>query len=173
MRRDRCIGASLGAAVLCLVFSGAGAQLTLSEDDRDFIEEAAKGGHAEVAMGKSAAESKNPAVSAFGKRMVEEHGRMNDELAALAKRKGVEPPASPDLGSQAKGAAMDVLPGKTFDSQYVSSQLDDHKETLELFQREAQEGQDPDLRAFAAEGVPIIQKHISQLEELQRRPEFR
>jgi putative membrane protein len=175
MGRDRSLKAApLGAAAaaFCLALSTAQAQTALSDADRAFIEQAAQSGHAEVSMGESAAKSENPAVSAFGKQMVADHGRMNDELAALAKRKGVEPPTSADLASQAKGAATAVMPGETFDRQYVSSQLDDHKETLALFQQEAQSGQDPDLKALAEKGVPIIQQHITKLEELQRMPEL-
>ena len=163
---------SLGAAALCLAVATAHAQTALSEGDRAFIEQAAQGGHAEVSMGKSAAESKNPAISAFGKQMIADHGKMNDELAMLAKQKGFEPPASADMASQAKGALVDALPGKTFDSQYVSSQLDDHKETLALFENEARSGQDPELKALALKAIPIIQQHIAQLEELQKMPEL-
>jgi putative membrane protein len=172
MGRDRSLKAPLGAAAFCLALSTAQAQTTLGDADRAFIEQAAQSGHAEVSMGQSAAESENAAVSAFGKQMIADHGKMNDELAALAKQKGVEPPSSADLASQAKGTATAVLPGATFDKQYVSSQLDDHKETLALFQQEAQSGQDPDLKALAEKGIPIIQRHIAELEELQRMPEL-
>ena len=58
------------------------------------------------------------------------------------------------------------------DSQYVSSQLDDHKETLALFEKEAQSGQDPELKALAFKAIPIIQQHIAQLEELQKMSEL-
>ena len=163
---------SLGAAALCFALATAHAQTALSDGDRAFIEKAAQGGHAEVSMGQSAAESKNPAISAFGKQMVADHSKMNDELAMLAKQKGFEPPASADMASQAKGALVDALPGKTFDSQYVSSQLDDHKETLALFEKEAQSGQDPELKALALKAIPIIQQHIAQLEELLKMPEL-
>ena len=172
MRREVRLGLSLGAAALGFTLATAHAQTALSDGDREFIEQAAQGGHAEVSMGQSAAESKNPAISAFGKQMVADHSKMNDELAMLAKRKGFEPPASADMASQAKGALVDALPGKTFDSQYVSSQLDDHKETLALFQQEAQSGQDPDLKALALKGIPTIQQHITQLEQLQKMPEL-
>jgi putative membrane protein len=149
MRRDRGLKAPLGAATFCLALSTAQAQTALSDADRAFIEQAARGGHAEVSMGESAAKSENAAISAFGKQMIADHGMMNDELAALAKQKGVEPPTSADLASQAKGAVVGALPGTTFDKQYVSSQLDDHNETLALFQQEAQSGQDPELKALA------------------------
>ena len=159
-------------AVLCLSASTSFGQAALSESDQQFVEQAAHGGHAEVAMGETASKSENPAISAFGKQMIADHGKMNQELASIAKAKGIEPPSQPDLGSQAKDLATSILPGATFDSQYVSSQLDDHRETLALFEQEAQSGQDPELKAFAEQGIPVIQQHIAELEKLQQLPEL-
>ena len=164
--------AVLGGMMVGLVLSTANAQTQLSEQDQDFIETAAQSSAAEVAMGKTASESKNAAVAEFGRMMITEHTQMNEELASIASQKGVTPPTSPDLASQAKDAAMNVLPGDTFDSQYVSSQLDDHQETLELLQKQVQEGQDPDLKAFAQKYVPVVQKHIDQLNQLKTHPEL-
>jgi len=170
MQRDTRL--SLAIVSLAVCFAAMPAHAALSDTDRTFIKQAAQGGYAEVAMGKSAAESQNPAISAFGRQMVADHSRMNDELAALAKQKGVEPPTSADLASQAKGAIVDLMPGKSFDKQYVSSQLDDHQETLALFQKEAQTGQDSELKALAKKAIPTIQQHIAQLQKLKQMPEL-
>ena len=72
MRRDRTREIAIGTAALCLGAAMALAEDTLSQGDRTFIEQAAEGGHAEVAMGESAAKSDNPAISAFGKQMIAE-----------------------------------------------------------------------------------------------------
>jgi putative membrane protein len=162
----------LAATALVLAVLNAASAQQLSEGDREFITTAAEAGHAEVATGQTAAESENAAVAAFGKQMVEEHSKMNDELAALAQKKGVTPPSSADLASQAKTTVTGALPGTTFDEQYVSSQLDDHQETLQLLQNEAKSGQDPELKAFAEKYVPVVQKHIAELHDLQKRPEL-
>ena len=80
-------------AVLCLSASTSFGQAALSESDQQFVEQAAHGGHAEVAMGETASKSENPAISAFGKQMIAEHGKMNQELASY--RQGpreMEPP---------------------------------------------------------------------------------
>ena len=95
---------------------------------------------------------------------------MNQELAALAKEKGVEPPTSASLTDQAKGAVMSVMPGATFDKQYVSEQLTAHKETLALMEKQASGGDDPDLKALAANAIPVVQRHITELEALQKQP---
>lgn len=169
MRYQTCF-AFLAAALVGTAVNAA--QAAVSEADRQFIEQAAMAGHEEVTSGKTAAESKNPAIAQFGRQMVEEHVQMNQELATLAKQKGVEPPESASLADQAKGAATSVLPGATFDKTYVSQQLADHQETLQLMQKQASSGDDPDLKTLAQKAIPIIQKHLTELEALQKLPEL-
>jgi putative membrane protein len=38
--------------------------------------------------------------------------------------------------------------------------INGHLESLAVYQRQAQLGQDPDLKAFAAKTVPIVQNHL-------------
>ena len=86
------------------------AHAEVSDADREGIDKAAMGGQAEVANGETAAKSENSAIANFGNQMVREHGAMNQELAVLAKEKGIEPPTSASLTDQAKGAGMSVMP---------------------------------------------------------------
>ena len=146
------------------------ARAEVSDADRAFIDQLAMAGQAEVATGETAAKSENSAIADFGKQMVQEHGEMNQELTALAKQKGVEPPTSASLTDQAKGAVMSVMPGATFDKQYVSQQLSDHQETLALLEKQASSGDDPDLKALATKAIPVVQKHITELEALKQQP---
>ena len=104
--------------------------------------------------------------------MVTDHTKMNDELATIAKSKGVEPPDSASLTQQAEAAAVSILPGSTFDKTYVSQQLAGHKEALGLLQNEASTGTDPQLKAFAQKYIPVVEQHIAELEKLQQMPEL-
>ena len=38
--------------------------------------------------------------------------------------------------------------------------IDDHKEDLKAFQREADKGKDPDVKQFASKYVPMVQNHL-------------
>ena len=165
------MGRSLHAGVLAAAMTFGTAAIAVaevSETDRLFIEQAAMGGHEEVSTGQSAAESENSAVAAFGRQMVQDHTRLNDELGAIARGLGVTPPDSPSLTQQAKGAATAVLPGATFDRTYIATQVEDHQETLELMRNEASNGNDPQLKAFAQRAVPIIERHLAEAEKLQQ-----
>src|SRR3954469_6172418 len=90
----------------------------LSSQDRKFVEEAAKGGMMEVHMGQIAAQhGMDPAVKKFGERMVKDHGKANEELADLAKKKAVTlPPDDPNIANKSwtkkTGADFDKAYGK-------------------------------------------------------------
>lgn len=162
-------------ALLGAVFAGWSMGTALAEvsaADRSFVEQAAMSGHAEVASGEAAAKSENPAVAAFGKQMVTDHTEMNDELNLIATGKGIAPPESASLMQQAKGAAISVLPGTTFDKTYVDQQLSDHQKSLALLQNQASSGTDPELKAFAQNYIPVVEQHIAELEKLKQQPEL-
>ncbi len=54
---------------------------SLSDQDKEFADDAAKGGMLEVMLGKLAeTNASNPAVKALGAMMVKDHTQANDEL---------------------------------------------------------------------------------------------
>ncbi len=135
---------------------------TISPLDRQFIIDAAQGGMAEVSLGQMASQrATNDAVKQYAQRMVQEHTQANRELLRLASQKGVTPPR--DMGPKYR-AAMDrlmQLPRASFDQAYISEAgINGHLESLAVYQRQAQLGQDPDLKAFAAKTLPIVQNHL-------------
>jgi putative membrane protein len=65
--------------------------------DAKFIKQVASGGKAEVELGRLASErGGSDAVKQFGQRMVNDHGKANEELAQLAQQKGVTLPSDLD-----------------------------------------------------------------------------
>ena len=45
----------------------------------------------------------------------------------------------------------------------------DHQEDLQAYQEEAANGTDPDVKAFAARHVPLLQEHLRMAQSLPRR----
>jgi putative membrane protein len=46
--------------------------------------------------------------------------------------------------------------------------VQDHKKDVELFQKMAKDGKDPELKSFAQELLPILQDHLRMAEEINR-----
>jgi putative membrane protein len=142
-----------------------------SNADELFVMEAATGGMAEVALGKLASEKASSAkVKEFGQRMVTDHTKANDDLKAVAAKKNIVLPSSIDAKHQATMDRLSKLSGTAFDRAYVADMLRDHQMDVAAFRKEAQSGQDPDVKAFAASTLPTLESHLSAVQALNKQP---
>lgn len=133
----------------------------LASQDRDFLERAAEGGNAEIAIGRLAeTRASSPAVKAFGRMMVADHAAIHAGLAAIAASHRITLPTS--LGDHQAGYDRVVdLRLEAFDKEFVRVMNEDHDLARELFKSEASGGHDPALKAFAAQSLPIIEAHLT------------
>jgi len=127
-----------------------------------------RGGRAEVEMGKLAAEkASSPDVKAFGQQMVEDHGKANDQLRRVADKQNLTLPVNMTAKQQAKYEMLKTKTGADFDKAYVDAMVKDHEEDVKAFQREADKGKDEQIKAFAAEMLPVIQGHLEKIRAIQ------
>jgi putative membrane protein len=132
-----------------------------SNPDRGFVEKAAMGGMAEVELGNLAQQKASSAeVKQFAARMVEDHGKANDELKQLASSKGIPLPTALDRKHRSDMDRLGKLSGAEFDRAYMSHMLDDHKKDVAEFKKQATSGKDSDLKAFASKSVPVLEQHL-------------
>ncbi|HEX3742945.1 MAG TPA: DUF4142 domain-containing protein [Bryobacteraceae bacterium] len=163
--RQRILTVSAATVLAAGMLSAQNAE-RLRRPDNDFLIKAAQGGTAEVEMGRVAVQhASNAAVKQFGQRMVDDHSKANDELKAVASRKGFTPPAGVDAKQQATMDRLSSLNGAAFDRAYMQDMVKDHEEDIAEFQREANSGNDPDLKAFAAKTLPTLQEHLKMARE--------
>jgi len=151
------IGAiSLIGAVRAADTTPTGGGSSLSEKDKTFMKKAAKGGMMEVTMGKVAEQNaQSDDVKSFGKRMVTDHGKANDELKSIASKKGFELPNKEHAGKW------------TSDKAYIDMMVKDHEKDLAEFKEEASSGSDPDVKKFADDTAKIVQEHLDAAKEIQ------
>ena len=50
--------------------------------------------------------------------------------------------------------------GAEFDRAYIDAMVADHKKTVALFEAESQNGNDPEIKAFATKTLPVLRKHL-------------
>jgi putative membrane protein len=137
--------------------------------DKKFAMDAAVGGMAEVELGKLAAEkASNPDVKQFGQRMVDDHGKANDELKTVASKETIDLPASLDAKHQATVDKLSKLSAADFDKAYVKEMVKDHDTDVKEFQKEAQNGQNTSVRDFASQTLPTLQEHQKMIHDIDR-----
>ena len=161
----RFLPACLTAGVIGL--SALSASAALSSADREFAMKAASGGLAEVQAAQLAAQrATSPQLKQFAQRMITDHTAANTELQQIAKQAHIDLPPQPTRKDAAEEQKLRGLNGAAFDQAFAQGQLQDHRETVELFQKEASSAQDPALKAFAQKTLPTLQQHLQMAEAL-------
>ncbi len=141
----------------------------VSTDDAKFMTEAASGGMMEVELGTYAGTAaKTKGVKDFGAMMVRDHTKMGDQLKQLAAAKNVTLPQTVANDQQVMVDDLRKKTGAEFDKDYINRMVDDHKEDIEKFKKEAESGKDPDIRALASSALPILQAHLDSAQALHK-----
>ena len=138
------------------------AVVKLSQKDVAFIQKAAGGGAQEVENGKLAEkQGKSADVKRIGARMVADHTRINKELTDLATRKGVK--------FDTRGVRAQKIGAADFDRTYLKLLEADHKSDIADFEKEAKNGDDRDLKLWAAKTLPMLKEHLAMVEDAMRK----
>lgn len=139
-----------------------------SKDDSMFVMDAAMGGMTEVQTGTIAQQNAaSQRVKDFGAMMAADHGKANSELMSLVAGRLMIPDSLP-ASNKKHVDMMTKMMGKSFDSHYISMMMDGHKSTIAKFEKEAQSGTDPQLKAWAASTLPTLQKHLDSLNAIKK-----
>ena len=147
--------------------SGSAKASGVSAADQKFMDKAAQGGMAEVEMGQLAEQnggSQN--VKDFGKRMVDDHSKANDQLKQLASQKGVTLPTGLDAKDEATKNRLSKLQGAAFDKAYMKDMVMDHKQDVAEFKKESMSAHDSDLKSWAGQTLPTLESHLQQAEKI-------
>jgi putative membrane protein len=133
--------------------------------DQNFIDRAALGTGTEVELGRLArTRAASPAVRAFADRIIADHRQAHARLTRIEhsmqmSAMRVAPPAN-QLAS---------LAGPQFDRAFMADQIKNHQEAIQLFQTEAQIGQDPRLRKYASDTLPMLYRNLRDAQAIAAR----
>ena len=137
-----------------------------AKPDEAFVKKAAEGGMAEVELGKLATQkASSDAVKQFGQRMVDDHGKANDELKKLAQDKNITVPTEVSPKDKAEMDRLSKLSGEAFDRAYMRAMLMDHRKDVNEFRTESKAGKDPDVKAWAGKTLPTLEAHLKQAQD--------
>lgn len=133
-----------------------------SQQDRQWLDYAATDNQGEI-QESLLAEKKahSPAVKAFVRLMVDDHVQVESRLAALVNGQSVSVPNGPGQKDAKIISELEPVSGPQFDQQFMHEQIQDHSDDIRKFSDEIKMTQDPDIRRFAIETLPILQQHLA------------
>jgi putative membrane protein len=107
-------------------------------DSREFINQMAIAGMAEVQLGKLATErGADSGVKSYGQMMVKDHSQANAELLKIASQMKVQPPTELDQKHRDTANRLSKLTGAEFDREYAAAMVQGHQEVAAMLRSRA------------------------------------
>jgi len=167
--------ASIAAALLAVTTASAAfaqtqaASTTAANDlpspDKEFVQAASMSSSTEIDASKLASkQSQDADVKSFAHHMEVDHTKLALSLKMAAPH-GVAVPK--DNSDTAVLNSLSGLHGKAFDTAYIKQVgLAGHEQAIAAFQKEADGGQNADLKKAAQNALPTIKEHLKMAQQL-------
>jgi putative membrane protein len=156
----------IGVSAVSLAYAAGDAKV--SRITKTFIQDASAGGLFEVESSKIAVtKATNPAVRDFAQKMIDDHSKANEDLKAAVPADAQSFIITVEEGKHNR--TLDKLNKEDpneFDEEYIEAQVEAHNETVKLFERYAENGDDPALKNFVAQTLPTLKHHQTMAKDL-------
>ena len=155
----RRMAVAIGALALLLV-PGTAAQAAPSSQDTTYLKAAHQSNLAEIAGGKLAQQKGDSQdVKELGARFVADHTKLDAALKKTASALGVDLPSAPNPAQQALAERYRAASGSSFDTLFVSTQMDAHMQAMQAGETELAKGSDAQVKKAARSAAPVIASH--------------
>ncbi len=140
---------------------------TIDNSAQDFAEKAAMGNMMEIEASKIAlSQASHADVKTFAQTVIDDHSKVAEDLNRIASTKNMMLPTMLSEGQQKDLNDLREKTGNDFDKMYVSMMVDDHKDDVDAFQNAVDNLDDADLKTFAINTLPTLQKHRATIEDI-------
>jgi len=111
--------------------------------------------------------SHSPKIKDFAQHMVADHSLAASKMKlALSQANIPAPPDKLNANDQKIFDNLKTAQDAAFDKTYIEAQYNAHVEAVNLFKAYAQDGDNPRLKALAADLLPTLQGHLDQVSKL-------
>jgi len=151
--------------------TGVNSALNIPPKTEDFVTEVSMSDMFEIESSKLALERGDAATKAFAQQMIDAHQKTTADLKALLDSGKVkaQPAAALSEDQQESLDELRKLSGVEFDDAYQDDQEDAHEDAVDVFKRYAEEGDNADLKAWAAKTLPDLEHHLKMAEDLEEK----
>jgi putative membrane protein len=144
--------------------------ISTDETSTNFLVKAADGGMAEVKLGELAQQkATNTKVKEFATMMTNDHSGANTQVKSLAAARNVTLPAMPGDDNMKKEQDLAKKSGADFDRSFMSTMVDDHQKTIDIFEDASDDVKDAEVKTFIDNTLPKLRMHLDSAKAIQRR----
>lgn len=141
----------------------------VSHRAKEFIKDAEQANSAEIAFSQVAqSRAQNSDVKQLAQMMVTDHQACNQKVQAIAQAHGLAFDQSLDWINQHEVNRLQKADEGSFDKDYTKLMLKDHVKAIKMFQKAADDIQEPDVKEFAANTLPTLRNHLRHAEDAAR-----
>ena len=137
--------------------------------DADFAVEVTDGALLQVQASKLAlTKASSSDVKQYAQKVVDDHNNTAKELKSVAAQKDITLPDVMSEKCQKKYYSLDEKKqGEDFDKEYMDLMVKDHKDMIDKFEDESEDGNDTDLKTWAAGKISTLRSHLEEAENIQ------
>jgi putative membrane protein len=167
----RCLTVTLGVFAMMMVSVQVRAdvknkveEMQSPADSKQFAMKAAEGGMLEVKLSQLAQQkSQSQEVKQLAQQLEQDHNQANQQLMQIAKQKNINLPTDLKGECQETYQAFEQLSGKDFDNAFLLHNVKDHLKDIMMFQKEAQNGTDQEIKQWAMQCLPKLRQHAQHI----------
>ncbi|MGB8832855.1 MAG: DUF4142 domain-containing protein [Candidatus Sulfotelmatobacter sp.] len=134
--------------------------------DQQFVDFAAQTDMLEANLGQLAAtKTSSQGVKDYAQMLVTDHTDDYTQLGMVAGKENLVPKAL-DAPHDKMIAPFKNLKGPAFDHRYIQEMIAGHTKAIQVYTKEASDAQSADLKEYANQTLPTLQKHLDGAKNL-------
>ncbi|HXE07169.1 MAG TPA: DUF4142 domain-containing protein [Acidobacteriaceae bacterium] len=138
--------------------------------DQQFVDFAAQTDMVEANLGQlaqSAASSQQ--VKDYGQMLATDHTTDYGQLGSVARQANLNVPNAIDTEhNKSMIGPFQKLNGAAFDRRFAQEMVAGHTKAIATYKKEAADAQNPALKSYAEQALPVLQKHLDQAKTLEK-----
>jgi putative membrane protein len=137
--------------------------------DQQFVDFAAQTDMVEANLGQLAQNvADSQGVKDYGQMLVTDHTKDFSDLHTAAQQASLTVPDAIDAKeNKAMIDPFQKLKGAAFDHKYVHDMVAGHTKAIEVYKKEAEDAQNPSIKSYAENAIPVLQKHLEGAKALE------
>lgn len=138
--------------------------------DQQFVNFAAQTDMVEANLGNLAENvAASQPVKDYGQMLVTDHTKDFSQLNKVAHQANLNVPNAIDAEHNKKMIdPFQKLKGAAFDHRYIQEMIAGHTKAIAIYKKEAADAQNPDLKSYAEQALPVLEKHLDAAKSLEK-----